>query len=240
MSLVFYNAPSSYFNYKNFNNPSVLNIFSDASITNESDGSFSSCYGAEAYCGESLIDSDYRVCKDTTVNDSEIKGLRLAVGIALIYRWKFPTINIFSDSQISIYGIRDRILKWNVRENKLVGSKNKPISNQSIYIEIMRIIVDNDLHVNFYHQKGHVGLNSYDNMLNAANVFSISNSVLSPIDMDFISYISSKNSSVDNNTREILKKYTGEKCIDALYFVPYQFSKYRNQYKNIRRLQDDL
>jgi hypothetical protein len=39
--------------------------------------------------------------------------LRLAVGIALKYRYKYPVINIFSDSQISIFGIRDRILNWN-------------------------------------------------------------------------------------------------------------------------------
>ena len=240
MALVYYTIPSGYFILPNFVHPQVLNIFADASIEPVGHGKFNSCYGAEAYCGELLIDSEYRVCKDTTVNDSEIKGIRTAVSMAIKHRGEYPIINIFSDSQISVYGIRDRILKWDIYKDELVGSRHKPISNQSIYIEIMRMIVDYQLYVNIYHQKGHVHSEGYNSMVNAADVFSTSNNVLGPIDMDFITYISKKNASIDNNTRTILKEYTGEKCTDALYFGVNQFYQYRKQYKDIRRAQNDL
>lgn len=216
-----------FFTYQNFVRNGVVNIFTDASIITHQDGTTSGCYGAIATCNGKIIDSEYRICYDSTSNNSEIKAVRLGVNMAIRCRQLFPypvVLNLFSDSQISILGIRERIFSWQNKKNSLVGYGNTPIKNQSIFIEIINLIINSNLLINFYHQKGHVNIKVQESMEKATHVFIASNYVRENVDPEFIKYISIMNNKVDDNSRKQLYKVNDwNECNkrDAFEFVPF-------------------
>lgn len=217
-----------YFILQNFVNDYTVNIFCDASMHN-TDG----CYGAIVFRNGQVLESIYRVCKDTTNNNAEIKAIRLSVYLALKYKLAgIPVINIFSDSQISVYGIRDRIYRYRVWGDQLMTANNTPVANQSIFIEIVRLFVDYNLtNVYIYHQKGHVKINNIESLLNAKRVFKNSNGVKEDVSLGFIEYISMGNDMVDVRTGKELYKFKGDKCVDPIYFTTQGFREYARQYK---------
>ena len=91
-----------YFTLNNFINPNVVNIFTDASIIHHPNGKTSGCYGAIVANDQQIIDREYRICTDSTSNNSEIKAVRLGVNLAIKWRNLLNrpvTINLFSDSR---------------------------------------------------------------------------------------------------------------------------------------------
>lgn len=203
-SLFFIEGPISLDQFYNFN---TLNIFCDASITGKGENQ-TGCYGAIAVVRDEIIDSIYRLASNTTNNESEVKGLRAAISLANKYKYQFPNINIFCDSQISIFGLRDYIYKWkfNIHTGLLYGTAGNPIANQSIFIESYYMLVDLDLikRINLFHQSGHVD-NGYEKLRKAARVFIKSNNVRGNVDLNFIRYISTYNNYVDQTSRSILR-----------------------------------
>ena len=112
------------FNYKDFCKNDVLNIFSDASMAKYK-GKGIGCYAVIAVVKNDIIDSCYRIVSDTTSNESEIKGVRMAISIANKYKYQFKTINIFSDSLYSINGLMNYIYKWKYKpRNNLLYTKD--------------------------------------------------------------------------------------------------------------------
>ena len=213
----------------------ILNIFCDASITFKNKICFG-CYGAIAVSENNIIDKHYQVCSNTTNNNSEIKAIRSAVLLALRYRYKYPIINIFSDSQISLFGIRDRCYLWKAKENELYGYQdNEPIKNQSVFIEIMNLISDNQLYIFFYHQKGHVNIKDKNSLQIANHVFLASNKIRDSIDQEFIKYISYYNSIVDNESRTILKNTNlfSLPYVQPVKFVPVDYYRLSDTYNKI-------
>lgn len=203
-----------------FTKSEILNIFCDASIRargQQKDG----CYGAVAVVnGNTILMEDYRIASNTTNNNAEIKGVRLAVSMAAFYRDKFPIINIFSDSQISILGIRDRYDTWKCGSDGLLrGSVGEPIKSQEVFIEIRKMMEEADLKVNFWHQKGHVK-NTFSNLENARHVFMASNGIRRGIDINLIRFISDYNNHVDSRSRSILYNTDiyRQKFIDPITF----------------------
>ena len=206
--------------------PSVLNIFSDASIIKPRKNIYYGCYGAVAVSENKIIDSSYQVCADTTSNDSEIRGVRSAVSLAVKYKHKFPIINIFSDSQISLFGVRERCFNWTENNGVLYGYDNKtPIKNQSVFIEVMRIIVENNMQVYYFHQKGHVNIRKKKSLNEALHVFLASNQLREDVDIEFIKYISYYNDIVDNESRRILKqtKINQLPYVQPIRFLPVDY-----------------
>ena len=209
-----------------------LNIFSDASIRKRGT-EYDGCYGAIAVANNQIIDEIYRISSDTTNNNSEIKGIRAAVLLAIRYQYNFSNINIFSDSQISIFGIRERFPTWkyNRDDGKLYGSTNQPIKSQEVYIEIVELIKQYNLNITFWHQKGHVD-NNYDSLVEAQHVFCASNRIRDKVDLSLIRYISYYNDIVDKKSRSILlqtdpykMKYT-----NPLIFYPVNFYSLLDEY----------
>lgn len=193
-----------------FYNPETLNIFSDASIVGKKNH-FSGCYGVVAVCEDNIIDDLYRLASHTTNNESELKGLRGALILANKWKSDYSFINIFSDSQISVFGLRDYIYNWryNQYDGNLYGYTNKPIVNQEIFIESHQLLADLQIYRNciirIFHQSGHVD-NGYYNLKNAAAVFAKSNNISGNIDLNFIRYISTYNNYVDVTSRNLLKR----------------------------------
>lgn len=217
--------------YSDIINEYTLNIFTDASIRNRNYG-YDGCYGAIAVYNDTIIDELYRINTNTTNNNAEIKGLRAGVFLALKYQNQFKVINIFSDSQISIFGIRDRLITWTISpDGKLIGKSGQEIQSQDIFLEIMYLMIQHNLRVNFIHQKGHVNIRKIDSLFEAQHVFRASNCIRGNVDLNLIRYISRWNGIVDDTSRSYLNNYKGMKVEDAVQFYPSKFDK--NKFKKL-------
>jgi ribonuclease HI len=210
-------------NILQFHNDNTLNIFSDASIIGKT-GNFTGCYGVVAVVGDNIIDRTYRIVSYTTSNNSEIKGIRAAFDIAMRYKDIYKNINIFSDSLISVNGIRNYINKWIIGADGMLytGSKKK-VANQEIFIESYRILKELELSssiIRIYHQPGHVN-NDYNSLVRASKSFKKINSIKGKIDLNFMRYICTWNNYVDNTSRSMLKrnKSNNMEFIDPLIFT---------------------
>lgn len=185
----------------------ALNIFTDASIQKYKDETFG-CAGAILVHGNirsKNLEQHNQIIRRTTNNNSEIKAVRLGIQESLKWKNNYRVIRLFSDSQISIFGIRERIFKWKLNDKGLyIGSEKTPIKNQDIMLEIVNFIVDHQLKIEFYHQAGHVNVRNKNDLLDAIHVFAASNNIRDLISYNFISTISSLNNMVDANTRNLL------------------------------------
>ena len=207
-----------------FYNSETLNIFCDASIIGKGYNT-TGCYGVIAVTEDNVIDTDYKLVSHTTSNNSELKGLRGALSMANKWKSSFRFINIFCDSQISVFGLRDYIYNWrfNPRDGKLYGTANTPIVNQEIFIECHNILVqlgiDPNCTIKIFHQSGHID-NGYDNLKRAASVFGKSNNVRGNVDLNFIRYISTYNNYVDSTSRSYLRRANRQvEYCDPIYFT---------------------
>ena len=183
-----------------FNNQS-LNVFTDASI----EGGVNGYIGAPGYVivsGDTILESYCEIIADTTNNNSEIKAIKMGVFAALKYKNAFQTIRLFSDSQLCILGLRDRIFKWvnNVNEdNKLCGYNGEPIASQDVFLEIVNFIISNELPIQFYHQRGHINVLNQTDVSRAANTFKSVNGTA--VDLELMKKLSYYNNMVDQMTR---------------------------------------
>lgn len=214
-----------------FKDPTVLNIFCDASVLNYSNGTYDSCAGSIVVCNDTIIDSMYRICKGGTNCYSEAKAVLMGIYMAIKYRNQFPIINIFSDSQITIFGIRDRYITWPCYNNLLYTKSGGPVINQELFIEMVRMINQYQLHINFWHQKGHVNRNIFSSVQNAADVFRKSNHLKwgdALVDYQFIRYISEYNEIVDNESRRMLKHINDRSYQEINTISPFMFTAIDN------------
>ena len=109
-----------------------LFIFTDASVTKygRHEEEYISCSGAVAcvWTGNcyQIIDQSFVINRCSTNNNGEIKAIYYGLLLALKYKNNFRTINLFSDSKISIYGLREWIEDWvqRSRGDQLLGSTN--------------------------------------------------------------------------------------------------------------------
>lgn len=189
-----------------------MNIFTDASIMTTKFGETIGCAGAICYEDKRIC--SYEIIRDSTNNISEITAIKLAVKLALMNRDKFDSFNIYADSQWSIFGLTKWLGSWfnNMQDGVMYNSSGVPVKNQQLFLSIIRLIVDNQIPINFYHVKGHVNTRDFTSMENAAKVFHRSNGVTIP--RAKIYDIARMNNLVDNNTRELLKsKYIHDRQI---------------------------
>lgn len=191
----------------------VINIFCDASINENFHlacaGSFITCQNDDNSTSDmynSLI-----IQTDATNNSAEILAIWIGVNEALKLRNSYPNaiFRLFSDSKISLYGLRDWIKNWVVNikpDGTLISSSGKPVMNQQRFIDIFNLIVRTNLRIELYHQRGHVGEHGID-LTKARTQFIRANKV-SPERLGLpIEYLSRCNSVIDDLTRKALKGY---------------------------------
>jgi len=218
-----------YIEFEDIYNNETLNIFSDASMDPQNRRG---CYGAVVVYKDTIIDQAFYTRENTTNNECEAFGLRLALYFALGYRYKFKNINIFSDSLINInciksyqkYSAKPIYDKSNsIIDYQLYNDKTKSfIVNQAIINECIYGYIElcNDININFslLYQPGHV----YDN-LKYTNRFcnkyvSNNNDTLIPTE-SYIVYISKYNEYVDNFTRNTLKEMAYRDRRNRVYYT---------------------
>ena len=91
------------------------------------------------------------------------------------------------------------------------------------------------MHIEFYHQKGHVAFTD-KSLNNAMHVFTVSNNIRTYVDMLFIKQITAYNDMVDNNSRQRLEnicRLHDNQYIEPLIFEPDIFDKSR--YRELTR-----
>lgn len=146
-----------------------------------------------------------------TNNSGEICALLIGVNSAIAIKESTGeqcVFNIFSDSIISIRGVREWIFGWisSARangNNVFISSSNKPVINQMYFKLIFNNILLHNLDVHFYHQDGHVVGKFYKAESNFVKV----NGVY-PIRLGLtIAELCTFNNYIDGRTRAILKRY---------------------------------
>lgn len=197
-----------------FFNPSTLNIFADASMMVNKYGSTSiGCsgiclvYGALDKRFPMLnTESHFQIYKKATNNSAEARAVVMGIYEAIRHMGEFPTTRIISDSQVTIFNIRDRIINWKVSKKdptQLIGTTGA-IKNQDIFMEMVYLIVSTGLKVDFVHQGGHVVFNDQKSLDRAAHIFKASNNIRDEVDLELIRAISYFNNHVDRASREFL------------------------------------
>ena len=195
-------------------NENTLVIFTDASIVKSADG-YNGCSGSVAFFenDDGTISEDISLVKllDTTNNESEAYAIYLGLLQAINFRNKRPdkikNIYLFSDSKISLIGIREWIYKWveNVHGNVMMSSSGKPVANQGILLKCIQLILENDLEVVLSHTDGHVKFSVRKELYESLQNFRRMNHMVNSfINMDLYEMIARCNDIVDNVTRDTL------------------------------------
>lgn len=214
------------FSIEMIHNSETLNLFSDASMRTIGKGKLGTCYGSVAVCKDDIIDEVFRVQSLSTVPAAEIRGIRCSITLALQYRYRYRCINIFSDSQIALFGLRDYIYNWyyNPGDNMLYNRHQKlPVKNQELYIETFLMLEElrRTNIVGLFHQSGHVD-SFVDDLRESIRVFKKSNNISGKVDYNVARYIALYNNYVDNKSRSMIRRTNifDNDFHDPVYFVP--------------------
>lgn len=189
----------------------IINIFCDASIKRLDSGEMIGSPGAIYLARDPSKNLNFYtleyldILRHSTNNHAEIYAIYMAYQLAKVLYFKIGgdlRINIFSDSQISVYGLRDWIFSWikGSQGDNLISSAGKNIANQEIYKLIVIDMIESKVPIYLYHVKGHVNIKRKKEIYNAKRVFDGSNDTNIPIDI--IYEISYGNDLVDNITRD--------------------------------------
>lgn len=203
----------------------VINIFTDGSTTKGLNDETISCSGAVAtmiYNQEekttAILDKRYATLRNSTNNKAEIYGIDLAVDMIIdfVYNKGYNCIfNIFCDSKISVYGMREWIFDWvrNSYNGVLYNSMGTVVSNQDIFIQIINKIIMSRIRLNIYHIKGHVNINKDKDLTKSRKVFLESNNI-EINDYRLIKNLGYWNNVVDEESRNILLEYKNMGAFD--------------------------
>lgn len=220
----------------NFNDPNILNIFTDASVMKRDYG-FDSCPMAIGVVLDSVEKSYVEILKNTTNNFGEMYGIYKGVLIALelLKGKQYTHINLFSDSLISVNGLKEWLFNWQITKEGILLNTSGEVKNQSIICNIINIILTFKSNISFYHTKGHslqsksVDLNKIKDEMIKLN----KDNSLIMLDDYSISKILWYNDYVDKGSREYLKS-NSKKEPELIYPIERRFNsnwdlrEYRN------------
>lgn len=222
-----------------FFNKNAVSIFTDASLT-KVNGVVSVCPGYCVYIGNVLVEQGYDILHNTTINRGELSAIMMGVMAAVKYRDQYSKIRLFSDSQTSIFAIRDRIFKWinHMQEAEgtvLCGVDGKPIQNIELIMNVIYYVIQTNLNIEFYHVKGHIKVYDYYDLQRAKSVFQKSNFINDAIDDEFIRHIVIGNDQVDQYTGIMLNMHVLDeiynnlqKPLVSIAYAPFDTKQYQS------------
>lgn len=198
----------------------IINIFCDASIDTDKKIACGGCYiviqGSDNPSCASHSPLRYKMYlqHNATNNSAEILAIWAGVTEAIKIREQYPNaiFRLFSDSKISLYGLRDWMKNWIKNSQRrgtdvLINSSGQEVANQQCFIDIFNLIVETGLRIELYHQRGHVGESGGVNLERARVQFIRANKV-SPENLGLdIQFLSQCNSYIDNMTRYAMRQY---------------------------------
>lgn len=185
----------------------IFDIYADASINLETKLGCSGIILVDRK-KDKIIDERYYVKIDATNNMCEIIAIWMAIyrAIELLYSQSLPfQVNIFSDSQISLFGIRDWITTWvaNRKGNTLINSSGS-VSNQEWFSDSYYAIISSGIKLKFFHQKGHVDANNYKSIYASDKLFRTANGITMNMAGTTPQVLAKYNNLVDNHSRDII------------------------------------
>lgn len=231
--------------YNDIFNSDTLNIFTDASTKKLiHNNGYEETISSPGWC---IVDTDdynninhivfTQILRYSTNNHGEITAIEKGINSIATNSNKYKTINLFSDSKICILGLKEWIFDWISKSDtsRLIGSSGE-VSNQECFKRIINLICDRKIEINFYHQKGHVNVESQSSLINATNVFNTSNKV-NVEDLELIKTISYFNDIVDKSTKDALNN-----CLEFIsedepkLFNPFSINLKHNTIDTYRKL----
>lgn len=192
----------------------IINLFCDASIDIDAKIACAGCYIVyQDINGTKEIGKKMLIQHNTTNNSAEILAIWIGIVEALKLRpiYSDAVFRLFSDSKISLYGLRDWMKNWirnsiHVNSVELISSSGTPVANQQRFIDIYNLIVENNLKIELYHQRGHVGEGRVS--VDRARVQFIKANKVSPENMGLdTNFLSLCNNYIDNFTRASVRAY---------------------------------
>jgi len=212
------------FFYKN-----AINVFTDASLVRKNDTPIT-CSGFITMQDGNIIDKGLKVIHGSTNMYGEIYAIKMGIENLLQYKDTDRFLNLFSDSRVSIFGLREWIMLWysNSQDKILKNSSNVPVYNQEVILEIMRLIVQSKVHVNFYHIPGHMRPNNEEDMSKFRSIFlknfnsdNYFNNPLSCIPNDILVEMCVYNNMIDKMSRHYLNQIVESKDYDPNKYKRY-------------------
>lgn len=190
----------------------IINLFCDASINIDKKVACGGCYiTCQNENGIQNLGFQRIIQTNATNNSAEILAIWVGVIEAIKIKHRYPNavFRLFSDSKISLYGLRDWMKNWIARMNPdgvLIASNGQPVMNQERFIDIFNLIVENNLHIELYHQRGHVKDRNMSSKLARAHFIKANKVPPENLGLD-IEYISDCNDIIDNLTRQAIREY---------------------------------
>lgn len=211
----------------------IINLFCDASIDLSKKLACAGCYIVGQENNQTFDIGNHNIIQlNATNNSAEILAIWIGVTNALKLRNAYPgaIFRLFSDSKISLYGLRDWIKYWvtNINDDGvLISSSGQPVVNQQRFIDIFNLIVENNLRIEFYHQRGHVKERHMP--YNIARAQFIKANKVPPEGLGLtIEFISKCNDIVDHVSRDAVRAYLDNNQIlpntELEGIVPFEFS----------------
>lgn len=207
----------------------TLNIFTDAST-----------YGNDACAGCVVVRGrleyqeyieQYLYLENTDSLEAEMQGIYLGLRMALPYICQHTVVRLFSDSNTSIIWLRDKGSTMQYKSNNIyLGNSMMNERYGQILYTVVSFILQNNLNIEFYHQKGHVNAGNISDMMTAMEAFNRLNRVnLNDSSLEFIQTISRFNDHVDMQSRALLHQQQGM-MIDPFQQIPQKenFKDYKN------------
>lgn len=202
----------------------IYDIYVDASIDTENKFG---CSGAVVVDRKKdvIISEQYGLKGQSTNNMCEIIALWMGIYKAINMLWseELPfQVNLFSDSKISLFGMRDWITNWitGMRDGHL-WTTSGPAVNEEWFVDSYNAIVSSGIKLKYFHQKGHVNINNSRSLFEADKMFRNSNNI-SPNKAGIRPDIFSKyNDYVDKKSREVLYTFLNQNYTDpnTTFFV---------------------
>lgn len=224
-------------------NDYTLNVFTDASVTKRN-GITYSAPGYYAVIGTNvenanIIYQDCIVIKNSTNNEGEIYAIYMALQKILDIlklNKNIKYVNLYSDSKISVLGLRSWIYGWikHAKDGYLYNSSGDLVSNQSIFMSCIYLILDNKLNINILHVNGHGNINNKDNIIKYRDSFKDVNKIKPYIGIDFAKILMNYNNYIDDYTRTSLLNFLNNNIVvnsmdyknDTLVFQTYNKNIY--------------
>lgn len=189
----------------------IIDIYTDASVDVGKKISCSGIIMVDRRRGK-VISEQYLIKENATNNAGEIIAIWLAVNAAIQLFWLSPMpfeVNIYSDSQISLFGCRDWLVRWVrcIKNGQMYSTSGNPVANQEWFEDIYHSVISSRLKLRFYHCKGHINPTNPRLLFRADKQFIRSNNTNCDNIGHSIWQVQYYNDLVDNQSRDNLARY---------------------------------
>ena len=147
----------------------AINCFTDASKTNI-DGVDTICAGYAVVYQNQILDTGLKVVYDATSMYGEELAIYMGMDALLSYAKYDTFLNLFSDSQVGVFSLRNWLFDWVKKEKdsstikSFVNSTKTPVANQEVLMATIGLVNSTGAHMSLYHIRGHMNPNKVSDM----------------------------------------------------------------------------